>query len=147
MSALVVISGIFFSKEGSIFVNSETGDVSLSRFLLPYLGRECEVSLHHLPTNPVLPGCGTCLSGPHCPFHSENPGKILELNSHGVLSMEGPTARLGDLVLPMVHMEGHYGRMIVFSPPEVCIGESPIEDLLKSSEELSSLLTNLKGIL
>lgn len=147
MSALAVISGIFFSKDGSTFVNSETGNVLLSEFLLPYAGRECEISLHHLPTNPILPGCGTCLSGPHCPFHSENPGKILELNSHGVLRMDGSFVHLGDLVLPISHLEGHYGRMIVFSPPETCIGESPIEDLLKSSEELSSLLTNLKGIL
>ncbi len=147
MSALAVISGVFFSKDGSTFVNSETGNVLLSEFLLPYLGRECEISFHHLPTNPILPGSGTCLHGPHCPFHTKNPHKILEFNSRGVLRMEGPLVLLGDSVPPISHLDGHYGRMIVFSPPEVCIGESPIEDLLKSSEELSSLLTNLKSIL
>jgi hypothetical protein len=147
MSALSLLSGVFFVKDGSPFVSSGSGEVPVLQFLGEYSGRRCDLVLHHLPTDPILPGSGTCLLGPYCAFHNQEPSSIFEFSSSGILRLESDSVMIDDSILTLENMYGHYGRMIVFSPPETCKVTSSFGDLLDSSIELSSILSSLKDIL
>ena len=148
----VTLHGLFWELEGQLVVQGDDGEHPLDEALLPAVGREVAVSVHHLPPEPPLlgePGFGACLWAGHCPCgHNEDPGWLFSASYEGVLGRASDgTWLVGDEVLPVrKYMPGHLGRLVLFAEG-VVDPDASVDELIDSAASLAEMLKSLKDSL
>lgn len=161
---IVLIEGLFYNRDGDLFVEQDNGEHrSVLTTLLPLVGQRVQFAIHHLPPHGIQagePGAGACKfpGGKGCPVgHDVHPDRLLGFHLDGVLQNNpswGLTKFDGTVApIPFAGMDGHYGRVAAATIVDV---EAMRESLLKAAvspssdssglnvQDLEALLTRLR---
>ena len=147
-----MLEGVFHDAGDGLAVYPDEGDPRLlSEALVPFLGCEVNLSLHHYPPTPPRPspGGGSCMWAGHCPCgHEVDPAWLYNLNLKGDLNSpsSGKWAVSEEPVPLMQYMLGHRGRLVVFKEGAVDSDKSA-EELVAEAESLLGILEGLRGVI
>jgi len=125
----VLLEGLFFaSPQGDLQVQTETGEIIpvLDR-LLPLVGQQVQLAVHHLPSGGVDPsawGWGSCQWKPaECPAgHHTRPNFLFSFSGNGVLLQDPWRLDLSDggtSPIDFAVMPGHHGRLAAATVPDI----------------------------
>lgn len=146
----ILVEGLFYEQEGSLFVEKDDGEhISFEAILAPVVGQRVQLALHHLPPQGIqqnLPGAGSCryLKGAGCPVrHDLYPDRLLSFHLEGVLcrnpwrlvKFDGMT-----VPVPVAGMPGHYGR--IGAATSIDVEEMRAELASVSPEKLAKIVSS-----
>jgi len=85
----LLIEGYFYKAGDKLMSGTSTQATDVYATLLPLVGEEVQLAIHHLPANPPDPnrwGLGSCHFTGACPAgHHVDPHKLLSVHGQGIL--------------------------------------------------------------
>jgi len=146
-----VFSGLFWNDSGTLYVKDEgAGKVDVTKIFQSFLGREVQVTAHHLPNRarPYAPGVGSCFAGSQCKVgHQFRPHYLWDFQAKGVLeaNSEGVWG-IGGRLLDEKMLVGHECRLVLVAALPEGDSDGNLDSLQQEAEGISEILQALQDI-
>jgi hypothetical protein len=146
-----VFSGLFWEDSGTLYVKDESaGKVDVTQILRSFLGREVQVTAHHLPNRarPYAPGVGSCFAGSRCEVgHPFRPYYLWDFQATGVLESNSEEVwSIGGRPFEEKMLVGHECRLVLAAKLPEGDSDGNLGSLQQEAAGISEILQALQEI-